>query len=167
MARAILDINRTQPFDPQVFVRREWAIWRGPLAGDGLVGTPEEDLRAITLGRIDWNKVRFVNGLKGDEVSILGETKIQRIRKAHRVVIDALVGAELYRDYERLPKRSTLEWLRKNRGVDNLVVAGTTLRCPAGGRYVLYFSHNGSVWDWGGCWLGCRHGADSWTPVID
>jgi hypothetical protein len=163
-------VDRTTPFDPGTFIRREWSVWRGPAKGDGLSGQAEQDARSLEISKIDWADVTFVSCLKQGESSVLGEEHLRRLRfgPARGIILDARVGQALYEDYQRDKSVSVLEWLRIYRGIASFTIKGTTLRCPAGGRYCMYFSYDSdeSMWDWGGCWHGCRQGIDAAAPVI-
>ena len=161
-----LNIDRSNPFDPETFIRREWRVWRGPVRGDGLTGELEQDSRSLQVEQIDWSTVRFMNHLWSGEHSLLGEEQLNRLRSSGAVMLDAKVGQTLYENYLQAGPHSVLEWLRITRNIVSFTIKGTTLRCPAGGRYAMYFSYDGEVWDWGGCWHGCRLGVDGSAPVI-
>ena len=161
-----LPINRSNPFNPQTFIRNEWSIWRGPIIGDGFTGELEQDARSLEIHEVDWKTVRFMNHLHQGETSILGEEQLVRLRSSGGIALDAHVGQALYEDYLAKGSGSVLEWLRIQRNILSFIIKGTTLRCPAGGRYSMYFSHDGVLWDWGGCWHGCRQGVDGVAPMV-
>ncbi|MBI5420851.1 MAG: hypothetical protein HZA35_00885 [Parcubacteria group bacterium] len=56
----IIKIDRTKPFDPEIFIGKEWGFWKGPIDGNGLerlIGKRDDDLRqrfgdTLTVERI-------------------------------------------------------------------------------------------------------------------
>jgi hypothetical protein len=121
----ILQIDRSQPFDPASFF------------GTGL-SILEQDERALSLSEVDLTKVNLVSMLRSWEDSVEGEEKMRRLKKAGHVRLDAKVFQVLFQNQHLIPEG----WTDKG----SIACAGTILHDVNGRRLTLYLSWNGHRW---------------------
>lgn len=152
VARNILPIYRSKPFNPAEFIGAGWTIWRGPADGNGLVGEEERDYRSSKLIQLDLSKVQLVTRLKGGEPSITGEERLKLLKADGRVRLDENAFKAFWENQALIPVRFKE---RVNGNIQFIFFDGVVLRGPHGHRCTLclYFSHDGS-WYWLYRWLG-------------
>jgi hypothetical protein len=146
----VITIDRTTPFDPVAFIGEGWKI-------------EEEDERSLALTEVDLTAVRFETMLKDRETYVKGETKLERLKKAGHVRLDAKVFQRLWENQYLIPEH----WKEKTNGNTTYIFFdGTVLRDSNGNRYVLYLYWRGGAWDWGVRWLGDGWGVRGPSAVL-
>ncbi len=146
----IVPIDRTKPFNPAEFIGAGWTIWKGPKDGNGLSGDKEQDQRSLALTEVDLTDVRFKTMLTGRETSVKGETKLERLKQAGDVRLDAKVFQTLWENQILIPER----WKEQTNGNTTYIFFdGTVLRDSRGSRYVLYLGWSVGAWYWNVYWL--------------
>jgi hypothetical protein len=159
----ILQIDRSQPFDPVKFIGKGWTIWKGPIDGDGLKGDKEQDSRALAITDLDLTKIRFETGLKGKVTSMKGETKLARLKEAGHIHLDAGVFQTLWQNQHLIPH----QWKEQTNGNTTFIFFdGTVLRHPGGDRCVLCLFWNGGEWGWDAYWLWSERDASRPSAVL-
>lgn len=159
----IIKIDRTKSFNPTEFISSGWSIWRGPKDGKGLSGEEEQDERALDLTEVDISKIRLETMLKSGEVSVGGEERLERLKKAGHIRLDVKIFQILWENQSLIPE----EWKEKTNGNTTFIFFdGTILRGPVGDRGVLCLCWSGGEWDWDGDWLGDGFGADDPSAVL-
>lgn len=159
----VVPIDRSKPFDPATFIGRGWTIWKGPANGDGLSGDEEQDTRSLVLTEVDLTDVRFKAMLEGRETSVKGETKLERLKKAGHIRLDAKVFQTLWENQILIPER----WKEKTNGdITYIFFDGTVLRDSVGNRCVLCLFWNDGAWLWSVRWLGSGFSADDPSAVL-
>lgn len=129
---AVLHINRKKPFDPVKFIGEGWKI-------------AEQDERSLALTELDMSKVRLETTLKEGESSVKGEEKLNRLKAAGHVRLDAAIFQALWENQGLIPE----EW----KEVGAVYFDGTIILSPFGDRCVLYLSWRGGRWRWYYYWL--------------
>ncbi len=146
----IVPIDHSKPFDSATFIGAGWSIWKGPKDGNGLDGDEEQDERSLALMEVDLTDVRFKTMLEGRETSVKGETKLERLKKAGDVRLDAKVFQTLWENQILIPER----WKEKTNGNTTYIFFdGTVLRSSNGNRDVLYLYWHDGAWYWNVRWL--------------
>ncbi len=127
----VIQINRSIPFDPAAIFGRGWEV-------------EEQDQMSLSLTEIDLSEVVLLNGLKEGELTIKGEQKIGRLRKAKNILLDFGIFYTLWNDKDLIPE----EWKEKtNNETTFICFDGTILRSPSGMRSVLYMYFR-DEWFW-------------------
>ncbi|MEK7182253.1 MAG: hypothetical protein AAB679_00640, partial [Patescibacteria group bacterium] len=72
----IIQIDRSQPFDPAKFISAGWSI-------------EEQDERSLALTEVDLSKVVFETTLEKNEKNIKGEERLERLKEKNVVRLDA------------------------------------------------------------------------------
>jgi hypothetical protein len=157
-------IDRSAPFRPSVFFKPGWTIWRGPIQGDGLVGSEALGGSSLAFTEIDFDRVFFETCLLPDETHISGEEKIIRHAELGHVCGDAKIGPELLNE----KGQKTLLYLLKEKGIEYFELSDTVLRSPRGQRYTLYlyWAPRERQWGWSYEWLNRERGADRPSLVL-
>jgi hypothetical protein len=107
--------------------------------------------------------VRFKTMLEGRETRVVGETKLERLKKAGDVRLDAKVFQTLWENQILIPER----WKEKTNGNTTYIFFdGTVLRGSDGNRYVLCLCWDGGAWSWSVGWLGSDWHADDPSAVV-
>lgn len=147
----ILTIDRSAPFNPDVFFGQGWRI-------------EKQDERALLVTEIDFTTVRFEACLKAGESYITGEEKIKRHAKEGHILADAKIGQALYEE----KGQKTLEYLYKEKGIRWFELLGTTLRSQDGDRYTpyLWLCRNIGRWYWYYRWLVSDRNAVNLSLVL-
>lgn len=158
----------TKPFDPAEFIGEGWAVWRGPIDGNGLVGEEDMDKRSLLLTEIDVASLSFETCLERGEQRILVEEKLKRLKAATNLVrLGGNVFLGLWRDYEINKRNSVLEYLYRTKKIDYLDFPGFVLRGPDSNRYVPYFTRiDDDKWDWYYGQLDNHCEIDDWSAVL-
>lgn len=138
---------------PKAFIGKGWAVWKGPVDGNGLEGEEDRDVREDELLVIDWEQVLLEDHLEEEEASIYGEEKLRRAIASGKIQLGGNAFFSLWTDYKTNCENSILEKLRHN-GVTRIYFFGLRLRNPRGGRDVLCLFVDGSGWCWRCDWLG-------------
>ncbi len=156
-----------KPFNPAEFISKDWAIWKGPIDGDGLSGEEEIDKRALALTEIELSSLSFETCLKEGEKLIKGEEKLRRLKeKPDLVRLGGNVFLGLWLDYQANKENSALKWLFRNRKITYLDFLGLVLRNPGGHRGVLYLYRLGDgEWCWHYRWLENDWHGDGFSAV--
>lgn len=145
--RVIIDPKSflTKPFDLAGFLGKGWAIWKGPIDGDGLSGEEDVDLRSLTFTEIEFAKFLFETCLKEGETSITGEEKIRRLKeeKPNFIRFGGNVFLGLWEDYQANKENSILEWIYRNFKIRFMDFPGLILRNPSGNRKILGLRRDG------------------------
>ncbi len=139
-------------FSPAEFLGKGWAVWKGPVDGNGLEGDEDRDAREDELSVIDWEKVLLETHLQEGENSIRGEEKLKRALASGNIQLGGRAFLSLWDDYQANRENSMLEKLRR-KGVTRIYFFGLRLRDPSGGRFVLFLYFYGSEWYWYFNWL--------------
>ncbi len=127
-----LPIDRTQPFNPSIFIREGWSI-------------EEEDEHSLALTEVDLNEIHFETMLKDSESRIVGEEKLTRLKASGNIRLDAKVFQTLWENQHRIPE----SWKeRVNGNIRYIFFEGTVLRSPDGFRFVLCLYWLGGRWEW-------------------
>lgn len=140
----IVGIDRSAPFKPVDFLGKCWGI-------------DEEDERALALSEVDLAAVRLESVLKIGETSIKGEARLERLKQASVIRLDAMVFHALWENQRLIPK----QW---KTAAASIVFDGTVLYHLQTNRYVLCLYSRGGRWHWNYCWLGdsySRHDASA------
>jgi hypothetical protein len=146
----IVKVDRSSPFDPAKFIGKGWTI-------------EEQDERSLALSEVDLTKVRFEDMLKSGENSIQGEEKLNRLKKAGHIRLDAKFFQTLWENRQMI----SASWKEKIGGnIRYIVFDGTVLRNSPGNRYVLCLYWDGDIWIWNYCWLGNDWGDDGPSAVL-
>ena len=140
----VISIDRAQPFDLVKFLGEGWAI-------------DEQDEQSLALSEVDFANVRLENMLKKGEVWIKGEEKLERLKKAGYIRLDAKVFQALWENQPLILE----SWKKVIVYFD-----GTILRGPGGDRYVLCLYWPGGQWRWGVRWLGHDGGGCGPSAVL-
>lgn len=163
IADTIIQIDRSQPFDPAEFLGAGWSIWRGPADGDGLSGDEDQDERSLALTEVDLSKIRFETCLQKGEASITGEEKLRRLKVSGHIRLDAKIFQTLWENRDKIPEA----WKEKiNSNTRFIFFDGTILRSPRGNRFVLYFCRRDGEWHWSYRWLECDWSASGPSAVL-
>lgn len=123
----LLQIDRTIPFSPVVFIDTGWSI-------------AEQDNRSLAFNQVDLNKVTFETMLRSHQVWIRGEEKLRRLKEAGHIRLDARVFQVLWENQGLIPE----DW--KTKGA--IFFDGTVLRDSCGNRYVLVLIWRDDSWRW-------------------
>lgn len=142
----ILRVDHSKSFDPVAFLGQGWSIWKGPKDGSGLEGEEEQDNGSLALTEIDLTRVRLESMLEEGEPSVPGEEKLERLKAAKHIRLDAKVFLTLWENLNLIPE----SWKEKTSGTTTFIYFdGTVLRDSDGCRYVLVLYWCGDRWDWG------------------
>ncbi len=134
----IIPIDRTIPFNPAEFIGKGWKI-------------AEEDERSLALAEVNLDDVQFEDMLESGETFIKGETKLERLKVAGHIRLDAKIFQTLWENQQLIPE----SWKEKINGNTRYIFFdGTILLSPDGGRYVLYLYWLAGWWYWDCRWLG-------------
>ncbi len=105
------------------------------------------------LTEIDFGRVDLVTCLEGEETSITGEVKLERLKKSGFIRYGANVGWGLWQDYQARKENSVLETLYRLRKITYLDFPGDVILTPAGDRAVLCLCRGEAGWRWSLSWL--------------
>ncbi|TSD02917.1 MAG: hypothetical protein Athens071416_436 [Parcubacteria group bacterium Athens0714_16] len=134
----IIQIDRSQPFDPAKFIGAGWSI-------------EEQDEKSLALTEVDLTKVVFETTLEKKEKTIKGEDKINRLKEKNVTRLDAKIFQTLWENQNLIPE----EWKKKTNGNTTFIFFdGTILRFSLGRRCVLCLCWLGGEWYWFFYWLG-------------
>ena len=149
----IIPIDRTVSFNPAEFIGKGWSI-------------AEEESLALALAEINLDEVCFESMLmlKEGETSVKGETKLERLKVAGHVRLDAKIFQTLWEENQRLIPEG---WKEKIDGkIRYIFFDGTILLSPDGSRYVLCLYWDGGRWYWRYIWLDGGWDADRPSAVL-
>ena len=133
----IIPIDRAQPFDPVKLLGQGWVI-------------DEQDERSLALNQVDLAEVKLEHMLKKNENRIKGEEKLERLKEAGHIRLDAKIFQTFRENQALIPEA----WKQKTKGNTTFIFFdGTILRDPYGRRYVLCLYWRGGRWGWGCIWL--------------
>jgi hypothetical protein len=138
----VIQIDRTSPFDPVVFIADDWTI-------------EEEDERALGITELDFTQVRFETCLRDGERYIKGEEKLRRLKEDGRIRLDAKIFQTFWENKHLIPPA----WKEKRKDdmtKDDMTLIffdGTILRSPDGILYVLCLYWDDGQWGWSVRWL--------------
>ena len=134
----VIPIDRTTPFDPVKLLGQGWTI-------------DEQDERSLALNHVDLAGVRLERMLKEEETQIGGEERLERLKKAGHIRLDAKVFQTLWEAKKLIPE----SWKEKiNGNIRYILFDGTVFCSPDGRRSVLYLYWDGGCWHWDYHWLG-------------
>jgi hypothetical protein len=146
----IINIDRSQPFDPATFIGSGWSI-------------VEQDERAVALNEIDLTEVMFDTTLEKGEKSIKGENKLNRLKEKGRIRLDAGIFKTLWENQHLIPEK----WKEQTNGNTTYIFFDeTVLRSPGGDRCVLYLFWIDGEWGWSSRWLEVGFSARSPSAVL-
>lgn len=135
-------------FSPAYFLGNGWAVWKGPIDGDGLNGQEDRDVREDDLSDINWSQVMFETNLKKDEKFVYGEEKMKRLKAGNNIRLGGRSFLFLWHDYRVNGSDSILESLSKS-GIENIYFFGLVLRGPNSQRLILYLGKDiQNKWHW-------------------
>lgn len=141
----ILKIDRSQPFDPAIFVGPGWTIWKGLADGNGLEGDEDQDTRSLALTEIDLTKVQFETTLKSKEQYVNGNERQKRLKRAGHIRLDTKVFQMFWENQMFISE----SWKKMPDGsVRYMCFDGTILRGPGGHRCILYLFFYDDGWYW-------------------
>lgn len=133
----IIKIDRSQPFNPTVFIGGGWSI-------------EEQDEKALALTEIDLTKVVFKTTLEKGERSIKGEDKLKRLKEKNVVRLDAGIFQTLWENQHLIPEK----WKKKINGrTIEIFFDGTILRGSNGVLMVMCLYWCDGKWHWSYQWL--------------
>jgi hypothetical protein len=139
-----IKIDRSKPFKGEKFFPffpdNEW--WR----------IDEEDERSLALTEINLSDVRFEHMFDSKEpFMVSGEMRLERIKKAGYVRLDANIFQILFKNQYLIPEK----WKKIESGyIKNIYFDGTIFSNTHGNRYVLSMYWTGRCWGWCPHWLG-------------
>lgn len=113
----------------------------------------EHDGRNDGVAEIDFGGVYFLSCLEKEEVSIIGEAKLHRLKKSGFIRYGANVGWGLWQDYQARKENSVLETLYRLRKITYLDFPGDVILAPGGRRAVLCLCRDVAGWHWLLNWL--------------
>ncbi len=143
-------VDRATPFNPVEFIGSGWSI-------------AEQDERSIALFEVNLGSIRFEHMLKSSESWVKGEDKLQRLKNAGHIRLDAKVLQTLWENKHLIPE----QWKEKTNGnTTSIYFDGTVLRRPDGRRYVLCLCWRDGRWDWSCSWLGSVWSAHGPSVVL-
>ena len=146
----ILHLDRSKPFDPATFVGKSWSI-------------AEEDESSLKLTEIDLTRVRLESMLEEGETSVQGEKKLERLKAAKHIRLDAKVFLTLWENQNLIPE----SWKEKTNGNTTFIYFdGTVLRDSDGRRYILCLCWLDGRWRWDYYWLDYGWYADNPSAVL-
>lgn len=130
----IITIDRSQPFNPGLFIGSGWMI-------------EEENQESLALSEVDLSQVLFESMLNRNEWSITGEEKIRRLKKANHVFLDAKIFQTLWENQQLIPE----SWKEKG----HIFFDGTIFRYlgASGNRGVLELEFHDREWHKSCRWL--------------
>jgi hypothetical protein len=119
-------IDRTRPFDPVQFFGQGWIQgWT----------IEEEDENSLSLNQVDLANVQLKHMLNPDEIHISGEQRLERLKKAGHIRLDAKVLQTLWENQGLIPE----VWKQKtDGGTIRIFFDGTILLDPNGVRSSLF-----------------------------
>lgn len=158
IVRESFNLACDKAFSPTEFIGQGWTVWKGPVAGNGLIGQEDRDVREDDIMVIDWKQVLFEDHLQEKEFSIHGEEKLKRAIASCGIQLGGKAFLSLWEDYQANGKNSVLEKLRCN-GFRCIYFFGLCLRSSIGNRSVLRLYANDYRWWWGDNWLSGRWSA--------
>jgi len=142
----IIPIDRTVPFNSAEFIGKDWKI-------------AEEDERSLALAEVNLDEVCFESMLNQGETSIKGEVRLEWLKAAGHIRLDAKIFQTLWENQQLIPE----SWKEKINGNTRYIFFdGTVLLRPGGYRRVLYLYWDGGEWYWDYCWLA--YGWDARNP---
>lgn len=152
LAGTKLRIDRSQPVDPVKLLRPGWVI-------------AEQDERSLALKEVDLSQVRLVHVLKPGERYVTGEVKIQRLKDAGYILLDAQIFQTLWKKQHLIPK----SWRKKTgRYATWIFFDGTVLAHQTEiTRCLLFLYWTGKRWDWGCFWLEAGYEAHWPSAVLE
>lgn len=146
----IIPIDRTVSFSPAEFIGKDWKI-------------AEEDERSLALAEVNLDEIGFESMLNEGEASIKGETKLERLKSAGHIRLDAKIFQTLWENQQLIPE----SWKEKIDGKTRYIFFdGTILLNPGGYRYVLCLYWSDGRWRWGCRWLDGGWGAAYPSAVL-
>jgi hypothetical protein len=146
----ILSIDRTKPFNPAEFI------------GEGLE-IAEEDERSLILSEVNLSSIRFEHTLKQGETWVEGEEKLQRLKDAGYVRLDAKIFQTLWENQHLIPEA----WKDETNGhMTFIFFDGTVLRRPDRDRVVLYLFWDDGRWLYRTRWYRLDCTADDPSAVL-
>lgn len=146
----IIPIDRDIPFNPAEFIGKDWKI-------------AEEDERSLALAEINLDEVQFESMLNEGETSIKGATKLERLKSAGHIRLDAKILQTLWENWQLIPE----SWKEKINGNTRYsFFDGTVLLYPDGHRDVLCLYWDDGEWYWRCSWLGRDWGVDDPSAVL-
>lgn len=113
----------------------------------------EEDPRSLSITDLDLRSVCLETMLGGGEREIVGEEKLNRLKEAGYIRLDAKVLSALWKDKSRIPE----SWKRESGNGSRTIVFfdGTVFRNPQSGiRFVYGLLWVGEEWLLPCLWLG-------------
>lgn len=148
----VIPIDRSKPFDPTTFPRpgERWRI-------------AEQDERALALNEVTLDSIQLLRMLEQGEFFVNGEDKLERLKKAGHIRLDAKVFQTLWENQTLIPAR----WKEKTNGAATFIYFdGTILLDPSGLRYVLSFCWRDGEWHQYFSWLDNALGVSSRSAVV-
>lgn len=146
----IIPIDRDIPFNPAEFIGKDWKI-------------AEEDERSLALAEVNLDDVQFEDMLESGETSIKGEAKLERLKSAGHIRLDAKIFQTLWENQQLIPE----SWKEKINGNTRYIFFdGTILLSPVGRRRVLFLYWNDGGWRWNCRWLVYGWGAGYPSAVL-
>ncbi|MFA5967155.1 MAG: hypothetical protein WC805_01375 [Patescibacteria group bacterium] len=146
----IIPIDRTVSFSPAEFIGKDWKI-------------AEEDERSLALAEVNLDEVCFESMLNKGEISVKGETKLERLKTAGHIRLDAKIFQTLWENQQLIPE----SWKEKIDGKTRYIFFdGTILLHPDGSRHVLYLYWYDGEWYWRYSWLGHDWPANDPSAVL-
>ncbi|MFC1612370.1 hypothetical protein ACFL29_00920 [Patescibacteria group bacterium] len=146
----MIKIDRKNPFVSEEFLGKGWKIL-------------EQDERSLALTEINLADVRLLSMLKDNETRIKGEEKLERLKEAGHIRLDAKIFQILWENQELIPEL----WKEKTNGCTTYIFFdGTILRHSHGLRCVLCLCWLVSEWHWDYSWLESDWFVDDSSVVL-
>lgn len=148
----------TKQFDTASFFdNKDFAIWRGPVDGNGFSGEEDIDQRSLLLTEVKLDEFIFETCIKKSETLISVEEELRRLKEEKPEFIrfggNVLLG--LIEDFNINKERSALEWIYRTFKISQIDFLGTIFRTPYGDRSFLYLERKKGRWFWTASPLGC------------
>ncbi|KKP67182.1 MAG: hypothetical protein UR66_C0021G0003 [Candidatus Moranbacteria bacterium GW2011_GWE1_35_17] len=165
-----LSVSCSGHFNLAEFPGKDWATWKGPIDGDGLLGEEYVDCRSFELTEIKVSSLIFETCLDGEKQiygQIFGYDKFGELRKKQdTILLGGNVFLGLWRDYQINKKNSILELLWHAKKIGYLDFFGLVLRAPGGRCGVLNLTRqeNGE-WKRGWSWFTWVWASKSFSAV--
>lgn len=140
-------ICASPPVDLSASIGHGWKQWHGDIAGEGIDGQPDAEIRRLPKN-INFAQVCYIPWGTINNHGISGDCVLTRLKDTTYVRLGTEHFAALWQDYHAEKDNSVLEWLRKKRGITFICFAGDVFRDPHGERMILSLVRKETTWHW-------------------